>query len=185
MATYAAYSDIELLDLLRSGDKAAFSEIYNRYWKKIFTVAANKIGQLEEAEEIVQEIFISMWNRRESIFITTSLNAYLAVSVKYRVIKVLAKRNLYNKFADHSLSILPQSDNSTQDWLEFEELKSRLAVLVTQLPDKCRLVYKLSREEGMSQKQIAEEFGISEKTVEAHIGKALKHLRTGLGQIFL
>lgn len=185
MVSYAAYSDIELLDLLRSGDKAAFSEIYNRYWKKIFTVAANKIGQSEEAEEIVQDIFISMWNRRESITITTSLNAYLAVSVKYRVIKILAKRNLYNRYTDHSLNILPQFDNSTQDWLEFEELKSRLALLVIQLPEKCRLVYKLSREEGMSQKQIAEEFGISEKTVEAHIGKALKHLRTGLGQLFL
>jgi len=185
MASYAVYSDIELLDLLRSGDRAAFSEIYNRYWKRIFSVAVNKIGHLEEAEEIVQDIFVSMWNRRESIIITTTLNAYLSVSVKYRVIKILAKRNLYNKFADHTLHILSQTDNSTQDWLEFEELKSRLAILVTQLPEKCRLVYKLSREEGMSQKQIAEEFNISEKTVEAHIGKALKHLRTGLGQLFL
>ena len=185
MATYAAYSDTELLDLLRSGDRTAFSEIYNRYWKRIFTVAVNKIGQLEEAEEIVQDIFVSMWNRRESIIITTTLNAYLSVSVKYRVIKILAKRNLYNKFTDYSLHILSPTDNSTQNWLEFEELKSQLETLVAQLPEKCRLVYKLSREEGMSQKQIAKEFDISEKTVEAHIGKALKHLRTGLGQFFL
>ncbi|MFA6944441.1 MAG: sigma-70 family RNA polymerase sigma factor, partial [Pedobacter sp.] len=149
------------------------------------TVASNKTGCLEEAEEIVQDIFISLWDRREEIIITTSLNAYLAVSVKYRVIKLLAKRNQYNKYAVHSLTILPLSTNSTEDWFEFEELKSRLEILVSNLPEKCRLVYKASREEGFSQKQIAEEFGISEKTVEAHIGKALKSLRTGLGQIFL
>ena len=69
--------------------------------------------------------------------------------------------------------------------LEFDELKSRLETLVSNLPEKCRLVYKLSREQGLSQKQIAREYGISEKTVEAHIGKALKALRTGLGQLLL
>ena len=101
------------------------------------------------------------------------------------MIKILAKRSLYNKYADYSLNVIPISSNSTEDWLEFEELKSRLELLVSNLPEKCRLVYKMSRENGMSQKQIAEEFCISEKTVEAHIGKALKVLRTGLGQIFL
>lgn len=185
MFIYVSFSDIELLDLIRLGDKMAFSEIYGRYWKKVFTVASNKIGQLEEAEEIVQDIFISLWDRRESIIITTTLNAYLAVSVKYRVIKILAKRSLYNKYADYNLNVVPILSNSTEDWLEFEELKSRLELLVSNLPEKCRLVYKMSRENGMSQKQIAEEFCISEKTVEAHIGKALKVLRTGLGQIFL
>ncbi len=69
MSFYVSYSDIELLDLIRLGDKMAFSEIYSRYWKKVFTVACNKIGHLEDAEEIVQDIFISLWDRRESILI--------------------------------------------------------------------------------------------------------------------
>jgi RNA polymerase sigma-70 factor (ECF subfamily) len=101
------------------------------------------------------------------------------------VIKILAKRNQYNKYAIHSQNLLPSAANSTDDWFEFVELRSRLEILVAKLPEKCRLVYKASREEGYSQKQIAQEFGISEKTVEAHIGKALKSLRTGLGQVFL
>ena len=185
MSSYVAYSDNELMDLLRSGDKFAFSEIYNRYWKKLFTIASNKISQPEEAEEIVQDIFISLWDRREEITITSSLNAYLAVSVKYKVIKILAKRFQHNKYEQHSLATLPCSTNQTDDWVEFLELKSRLEVLVAKLPEKCRLVYKASRDNGYSQKQIAEEFGIAEKTVEAHINKALKSLRTGLGQLFL
>jgi RNA polymerase sigma-70 factor (family 1) len=185
MPSMVSLSDNELVDLLRVENRQAFSEIYSRYWKKLFVVAANKAGSAEEAEEIVQDIFISLWDRRETIEITTSLNAYLAVSVKYRVLKILAKRYQYNKYADHSLNFLTEAVNSTQDWLEFEELKSRLQILVASLPEKCRMVYKLSREEGLSQKQIAAEYGISEKTVEAHIGKALKTLRTGLGLIFL
>lgn len=185
MPSMDSLSDNELIELLRDESRQAFSEIYSRYWKKLFVVAANKSGSAEEAEEIVQDIFISLWNRRQSIEITTSLNAYLAVSVKYRVIKLLARRSQENKYTNHSLSFASEAVNSTEDWLEFEELRSRLEVLVANLPEKCRMVYKSSREDGLSQKQIAEAYGISEKTVEAHIGKALKALRTGLGLILL
>lgn len=185
MSSYATYSDNELLDLIRSGDNDAFSEIYNRYWKKTFMVAANKIGQFEEAEEIVQDIFISLWQRRETLLITTTLNAYLAVSVKYRVLKILARRHQFDKFSSHAINFIASFDNSTEEYLEFLEMKSRLEMLVVNLPEKCRLIYKLSREKGLSHKQIAEQYDISEKTVEAHISKALKVLRTGIGQLLL
>lgn len=185
MSSFEALSDNELLELITSGDRNAFSEIYNRYWKKLLSVAVNKIDELEEAEEIVQDIFISFWERRQKLEITASLNAYLAVSVKYRVLKVLAKRSQHLKYADHSFKLIDPSVNSTEEWLEFEELKSRLQILVSNLPEKCRLVYQLSREQGFSQKEIAKECSISEKTVEAHLGKALKSLRTGLGRILL
>lgn len=185
MPLTAELSDNELLHLLKSGDRNAFTELYSRYWKKMFTVAAGKTGQPEEAEEIVQDIFISLWHRRDSIHITTTLAAYLAVSVKYRVIKLLAKRYRQQRFTDHALEAISSEWKSAQDALELEELRSRLELLVAGLPEKCRLVYRMSRDEGLSQKEIAANYGISEKTVEAHIGKALKTLRTGLGQLFL
>lgn len=175
-------TDSELLILMQQGDEKSFTEIFNRYWKTILVVAANKTGDLDEAEEIVQDIFISLWNRREQLQLTSSLKNYLTVSVKYQVIKTLAKKSSFQKFADHSLHTYDLLDDSTQEWLEFEELRHRLSELVTELPEKCRLVYQLSRDSGYSQKQIAEELGISEKTVEAHLGKALKTLRTGLNQ---
>ena len=184
MALVGSGSDSQLLSLLQLGDRHAFSEIYSRYWKKLFTVAANKTGKVEEAEEIVQDIFISLWQRRDSIEITSTLEAYLAVCVKYRVLKVLATRYRFQKYIDHSFNSSTENNNSTLEWLEFTELKSRLETLVSNLPEKCRLVYRLSREQGLSQKQIANECEISEKTVEAHIGKALKVLRTQLGQVF-
>ena len=79
MRSYKKLSDAELTDLIRSEDRHAFTEIYNRYWKKLFTTAANKIDDLHEAEDIVQQIFITIWNRRTQLEIKTTLGAYLAV----------------------------------------------------------------------------------------------------------
>lgn len=178
MNTYSKISDPELIGLLKRGDQSAFTEIYKRYWQKLFSVAANKIDDLEEAREIVQDIFISLWNRRQQVEIKGSLGNYLAVSVKYRIINVLDKQNNHKTY----LSNLNPSeiDNSTQQWLEFCELKDRLANLVAELPKKCRLVFELSREQGYSQKEIAERLEISEKTVEGHLTKAIKALKMGL-----
>ncbi len=178
---YQQYNDHELVALMKAGEDEAFTAIYNRYWKKLLVVAANKTGgDIAEAEEIVQDLFVALWNRRDRLELTSSLDNYLAVAVKYRVIKTLARRDHQRRYAAHRQHTQGILDNATQEWLEFEELRRRLEVMVAALPEKCRLVYHLSREQGYSQKRIAEEVGISEKTVEAHLGKALKTLRNGL-----
>lgn len=179
MGQYKDLTDIELVATLKTGDKTAFAEIYNRYWDKLFSIAGHKLDQLEDAEEVVQNIFISLWNRRETLEITSTLNSYLAVSVKYRVIKVLEKQYHQRKYTN-SLGKRQSLDDSTQEWLEFTELKAQLEQLVKRLPDKCQLVYRMSRENGFSQKEIAGKLDISEKTVEAHLGKALKTIKSGL-----
>ncbi len=174
-------TDHELAELMRDGEETAFTEIYNRYWKKLLTVAINKTdGNVEEAEEIVQDIFVSIWKRRDELELSSNLENYLAASVKYRVIKNLARRDLRRRYEAENRHLFSNSDNSTQDWLEFEDMKTRLEALVAALPEKCQLVYRMSRESGHSQKEIAGELSISEKTVEAHLGKALKLLRNGL-----
>lgn len=185
MPDYNILNDKELVCLLGTDDRQAFTEIYNRYWKKLFTIAANKIADLDDAEEIVQDIFVSLWRRRADLDISGTLSPYLAVSVKYRVIKVLNKRYHQQRYTDYNRVHISIADNSTEQWLEFEELKDRLLLFVAELPEKCRLAYRLSRDAGYSQKRIAEEMGISEKTVEAHLSKALKTLRTRLSQFLL
>lgn len=180
MFTQLIPDDKELIDRIKGDDEGAFTQIYSRYWKTLLSIAVNKIHDLDDAEEIVQDIFVTLWKRRRDLEITGTLNNYLAVSVKYRVIKVLAKRQHQQKYENYQLGNAVLFDNSTQEWLDFEELRSRLSELVGKLPEKCRLVYQLSKESYFSQKQIAAELNISEKTVEAHLAKAVKSLRAGL-----
>lgn len=177
---YSTYLDSELIELLQHGNDDAFTELYNRYWNKLFFIAATRLKNFTDAEEVVQDIFLDLWNRRELLALTSTLASYLAVAVKYRVINVMAKRNRQARYDIYAVNHLSIADESTEEWLNFEELKMRLSKLVAQLPEKCRLVYQLSREAGYSQKQIAKELDISEKTVESHIGRAIKNLRKGL-----
>lgn len=180
MTAYSSYSDVELLGLLRIGDQEAFTEIYNRYWKVLFHMAANKTNSLPEAEEIVQDLFLDIWKRREQLEISASIKTYLAVALKYRVINLLAVRNKKQRYERYASSKVSIADDSTEQWLGFHELDQRLARLVSDLPDKCRLVYQLKKEKGYSQREIALQLQISEKAVEANITRALKLLRTGI-----
>jgi|SRR5690606_15528265 len=179
MISYTERSDHDLIVLLKGDDERAFTELYNRYWKKLFVIAAHRLTRLEDAEEVVQDLFTALWHRRHVLKLTSELRHYLSASVKYRVIKVLDKYYNQQRYIDTAL-MSEKVDDSTQEQLAFDELRDELAGYVKQLPEKCRLVFRLSREEGYSQKEIAETLQISEKTVEAHLGKAFKTLRTKL-----
>jgi RNA polymerase sigma-70 factor (ECF subfamily) len=172
----------ELLTRLHNSDRAAFTEIYNLYWKKLFFIAAQKLDNLPEAEELVQDIFLDLWKRRQEIDISTGLTAYLSACVKYKVINVLAKRNQVLRYRQHAFSRSNLLDLSTQQTLALDELHQQLLKETAKLPEKCRMVFQLSREQGYSQRQIAEKLQISEKTVEAHISRALHSLRISLSQ---
>ncbi len=176
---YSDLADDVLCQYLIAGDERAFVAIYDRYWKRLFTIANNRIGSLVDAEEIVQDIFTTLWNNRIKLEIRTGLSNYLSVSVKYRVIKMLDKQYAQKKYLD---SVLARDliDDSTQELLAFEELRAELEKYVGDLPEKCQLIFRLSREQGYSQREIAQQLQISEKTVEAHLGKAFKRLRTRL-----
>src|SRR5690606_8759561 len=149
MLNYNDAPDNDLLLLLKSDDEAAFTTLYNRYWKKLFVVASYRVGNLEEAEEIVQDIFTSLWDRRNTLVLTSDLSNYLAVSVKYRVIKTLDKHYNKQRYIE-SLLVNELIDNSTEEKLSFDELREELAKHVKQLPERCQLVFRLSREDGLS-----------------------------------
>ena len=178
------WTDEKLLELTREDNRVAFTELYERYWKKLFVIAANKLKDIAVAEELTQDILADVWQRRYSIRITTTFSAYLAVAMKYKVIDYLARQSHRNRYEEYMLINGNRYDDSTENWLSFEELRGRLEKLVSALPEKCRVIYQLSREQGYSNKRIATEQSISEKTVEAHLGKALKTIRSRL-DIFL
>ncbi|HAT91091.1 MULTISPECIES: RNA polymerase sigma-70 factor [Sphingobacterium] len=183
MKDFGGHSDEELIVLVQQDDSLAFEAFYDRYWKKLYYQAARKTNSLEDAQEIVQNIFTSLWLRRHQLQIESNLASYLAVAVKYKVFKYLAQQ--YKQEAFKHDTEWADFDNSTEDWLQFEELRVRLDQLVSELPEKCQLVFKLSREEGLTYKQIAEHMNISVKTVETQLSRALKKIRAGIQRFLI
>lgn len=176
------YSDSILLTLLRNNDEMAFTAIYNRYWEKLFFIAGTKFRNLTVAEELVQDIFLDLWNRRKTHKIEGELESYLAVAMKYKVINAQARFKNALKYVQSEIDNAPV-DNGTEEWLNFQELKAKLSKHVSSLPEKCRITYQLSRDQGFSQKEIAQFMKVSEKTVEANLARAIKSLRKALTHI--
>lgn len=171
-------TDQQLIEQLSHAEHA-FTEIYNRYWDKLLYIAAIKLKNITIAEEIVQDVFLDLWKRRKQLAITGSLEAYLSVAVKYRIINAHARikreQDYLNNRAIEQLH--------TEPWLDERELQKNYKKLVSQLPEKCRITYQLSREEGLSLKEIAGKMSVSQKAVEANLTRSLKLLRIGLKKI--
>lgn len=177
MSTKQTNNDQDLLRLLADDSETAFTAIYYQYWRLLFSVAANKLGSVTDAEEIVQEVFTDLWRRRKDIQITLSLKSYLAAAVKFQVYTFMSKRH---REAQQLSDFVPGDvAASPEEQLRARELRQQLYDITQELPEKCRLVYQLSREEGFTNKEIAERLSISEKTVETQMTKALKRLREG------
>lgn len=179
--SYAGCIDERLLDLLKTGDEMAFTELYNRYWKLLFSVAANKLGSLIDAEEIVQEVFADIWKRREALEIRVSIKSYLAAATKFQVYSLLAKKQKQLKTLE---GLINQNVFTPEQELDFKNLQISLHENTTALPEKCRLIYLL-KQEGLSNKEIAKSLDISIKTVEGQVTTALRRLRAGLDYLFV
>lgn len=184
MRDFTCFTDGELLDMLKNEDEQAFNELYNRYWERLFNAAYKRLKSAEAAEEVVQDLFTDLWIRRETLNIRQELPVYLFSAIKYLVIKQVNKTANQNAFIFNRGAIFNDSDNSTEEWLIANDLKSHLESRVELLPVKCREIYHLSRDEHQSNKDIAQQLNISEKTVENQITKALKRLRASLNSLF-
>ncbi len=178
-AYFRDYSDEELFRLVRNDDRKAFEEIYRRYWAFLLDYADKPLQSRQKAEDIVQEIFISLYQRRHSIELFVSLKAYLSKALKFKILNELRSqmiREAYQKSVFFNYRFT--KDFTAQ--LEAKELEHSLYNRIQQLPEKCRQTFLLSREENLSYKDISGDLGISVSTVEKHIIKALKVLKTGL-----
>jgi len=175
------YTDVELVARLQNNEEGALTIIYKEYWEVMFLAAYNLVKDRSVCEDIVQEVFISLWQRREKLQIKVSLKSYLYTSTVYKVYdhfnknKKMAKDELFDNFENKIETSNPETK------LMHQELIHYLDSIIETLPDKCKEVYKLSRENMLSNKEIAEQLNISQRTVEGHISKALKILKESLG----
>jgi RNA polymerase sigma-70 factor (family 1) len=177
MTVYNSFTDFELIDLLKSGDENAFREIYNRYWKLLFKTAYNILQDFATAQDITQNIFINLWERRKEAKIQ-SLKPYLQQATRFAVFRAIKEQQtdkaFYERLADVTADII------IDDPLLFKEQQELLKSIINALPEDCREAFRLSREDNMTYKQIAATLGISEKTVEKRISKSLMNIRKGM-----
>lgn len=185
MALLENHTDEELIKLLGQDDQHAFEALYNKYWKRMLIKAYALLDSEIDAEEVVQNTFINIWQRRERLELKYSFHTYLASAVKYEVMALLAKKNKYKLVNIEEAYGTDTEDDSTQQNLELADLSLHIEMTIQALPEKCRLVYRMSREQSLSEKQIAEILVISPKTVQAHMTKALKTLRLSLRSLSL
>lgn len=176
-------SDEDLVGLLKEGEVPAFEELYNRYWDKLYNAAAKRLSSGDIAEELVQDFFTSLWINKAKLAIHTSFSNYVFSAIRYLVYNQYQKesvRRIYQENRQRSSLREENFSNSTEDIIAFRELNKVLEEGVGKLPSKCRAVYELSRKEYNNNKEIAILLGISEKTVENHLTKALRNIRLSL-----
>ncbi|WP_437919459.1 RNA polymerase sigma-70 factor [Sphingobacterium sp. LRF_L2] len=155
-----------------------FEQLFQEYWQRMYVFALKTTDNEDDSKEIVQDVFKSLWERRESLSIRDA-DRYLLRSVKLRALEFI--RNKATRQRHHNI-ILDRSATDYEDQhIQIKELNLKLQRIIESLPKQCKNVFKMSREEGLSNKEIAKTLLISERAVEYHISKALLTLRTHFG----
>lgn len=172
---YVSLQDAELLDRVAGGDKAAFKQLYERYWREIFLHAYKKVKDRHVAEELTQNLFLSFWERRESGI--QDFRAWLFGAIKFAVINYYKAQILHEKYETYARANAEAQRYTTEQSTMLKDLSASIEKGISLLPLKTQQVFKLSRFENRSTKEISKDLGISEKAVEYHITQSLKWMR--------
>jgi RNA polymerase sigma-70 factor (ECF subfamily) len=168
----------QILEKLREGEGQVFEWLYRQYWQKLYKAAYKRLKDGPLCEEIVQDIFTSLWVRRHTFQLTQTWEAYFYKAVQYKVINAITSKKVRNVYTNAVYA--SQADHSTENTLRFQELLYRIEQGAAQLPVRCQEVFWMSRRENYSIREIAQKLNISHKAVEKQLTKALKHLRFSL-----
>ncbi|WP_342647436.1 RNA polymerase sigma-70 factor [Mucilaginibacter sp. CSA2-8R] len=171
------FNDVDLWSAIRSNDTAAFAVLFNRYWKKLFYAAYNYTQNQELSEEIVHDVFLNIWTRRQTLEIQ-HFESFLTRAVRYQIYnhQRAAKLTLvptdFTVFED-ARSVANQGDEKIQE----QELKTELYRHLSQLPKRCQTIFQMSKLDHLSNQEIADALGISKRSVENQLALAIKHLK--------
>lgn len=165
---------------LSEGGITAFEMLFRTYYQPLCNYAYTFLQDREDAEEIVQSTFLMVWEKRDTLAIRTSVKPYLYAMVRNACLNVIKHEKIKQKHAGEEIALADRSHDSVNHTIATNELEYRIKVALEELPEQCRLVFKLSRFEELKYAEIAEQLNISIKTVENHMGKALKIMREQL-----
>ena len=167
------------LERIKQGDTSAFESFFRKHYNEVFQNAFFLVGQKEVAEELTQDVFVKMWQKRTTINIRESARAYLKTAIKNTAINYLKSR-LAQAERHLSLDYLAEEPFTPMEYSSDEALNQKIQQAIQQLPERCRIVFTLSRQAGMTYEEVASELGITKESVKTQIKIAFKKLREAL-----
>lgn len=183
MNPYLHHTDPELVDLLNAGNERAFEAVYRRYVGEMYRLARRNISVSEDCEEMVQDVFESLWARHQEIKVD-SLRHYLRTSIRYKLIRYFYNKGVKKRYVDHYTFFEVLYESAEPEARNPETLRDLLLKGLEGLPDRCRAAIKLRITEDLSNGEIAERMNITKKTVELYMSKALAHLRATFPELY-
>ncbi|MDR2271003.1 MAG: RNA polymerase sigma-70 factor [Sphingobacterium sp.] len=169
-------SDEDLYKLLRGDNQFAFSVLFQKYNQLLFIYVYKKLKDEEECRDIVQEVFLNLWNNRRKLSLKTSLKSYLYQAVRNKALNVFVHQKVSQKFLD-SFGSLPEVEEGADYGIREKDIIETIDREIAMMPPKMQAIFELSRKEYLSHREIAQLLGISEETVTTQIKRALKRLK--------
>lgn len=176
------HSDKILVEALQAGSEKAFEELYNKYANKIYNITRKMNVEKEEAENVVQDVFLKIWRNRINLDSQLSFTAYLITIAKSIIIKQTQQRARFMAYQNYSLHVEPQASNSTEEYVIFKELEDVSNKAYSTLPARQQQVYLMKNSEYLTTDEITQKLGVSKRTVENQLYRATKALKEKLGK---
>lgn len=181
---YRSLEDKVLLSFVQKGRTEAFRALYERYWENLYAHARAMTSCEDTAKDIVQELFVELWDKKENLDIQISLKAYLYRVIRNKVLNTYAQHKIHEKYRCSLAQYGEVGENRTDYLLRENLVKKRIDEEISALPGKMRQIFEMSRNENKTHKEIAEELNISDKTVKKQVSNALKILKSKLAYVF-
>lgn len=172
-------ADIALITALKNGDTQAFQNLYDLYWRDMYKLAYARFRDKQDAEDVVQDIFIKIWEVRHTLQISTSLKGYLQNSLKFRIIRLLSRADLHQKAMEHLIYRMAEMQVTILDAMAVSDMERTLSSAIRTFPENMQKVFLL-RSEDYTIKEIAEALGLAEQTVRNNIAESLRRLKRAM-----
>jgi len=174
-----------LLIELKKGNREAFTLLFRKYYKDLVLFGGNFLRNKEQCEDIVQTLFLKIWADRENLVIQSSFKSFLLRSVQNRCLDEIRHKNVIREHEAYTTAFEIYDGLDTENYILYSDLQNRLDEALESLPEVCRKAFEMNRFEGLKYKEIASKLGVSERTIEVRIGKALGLLRNNLKEFFI
>jgi len=175
-----AQTEAATIGQISLGDLRAYEMLFRQFYQMLCNYSLRFVSDKDVAEEIVQDLFYTLWEKRQELQISTSVKSYLFSAVHNRCLKYIEHKNVEKRYRNYYLQHESEIDSEPYDSANITEMQQIIHQTLDSLPERCGKIFRLNRFEGLKYHEIAEKLSISVKTVEANMGKALKLLRKNL-----